>query len=105
MSWFFGNYLNICNVNIDAELNTFTIRVTKKKLTGLKNGFSSFENKKLKDLKDVRGGVSAASSYRVAPNACGSDCSDTDYYTDDASGNWKFKARLMISGPYYEGYE
>lgn len=68
-----------------------------KKLNGMKRDFSSLENKKLVNLGAIQGGQ----SNRSAPsNAAGQDCSDTDYYTDDSSGNWSFKSRLIICGPY-----
>lgn len=68
-----------------------------KKLTGMKRDFSSLENKKLSNLKLIKGGESNRSS---PSNAAGADCSDTDYYTDDASGNWTYKSRLIVCGPY-----
>ncbi|AZA86942.1 grasp-with-spasm system A modified peptide [Chryseobacterium shandongense] len=68
-----------------------------KKLKGMKKSFSSLENRKLINLGTIQGGQ----SNRSAPsNAVGQDCSDTDYYTDDASGNWQYKARLIACGPY-----
>lgn len=71
-----------------------------KKLKGMKGNFSSLENKKLSNLKFIKGGE----SNRSAPSfAVGADCSDTDYYTDDSSGNWTYKSRLTVCGPYSEG--
>lgn len=70
-----------------------------KKLKGMKNNFSSLENKKLVNLGSIQGGQSSRSA---ASNAVGGDCSDTDYYNDDASGNWTYCCRLIVCGPYPE---
>lgn len=51
-----------------------------KKLQGMKNGFSSLENKELKNLQAIRGGDDT--SRTSEPTACGSNCSDTAYYKD-----------------------
>lgn len=67
-----------------------------KKLKGMKNNFSSLENKKLVNLGSIQGGQSSRSA---ASNAVGADCSDSDYYTDDDSGNWSWKHRLIVCNP------
>jgi putative peptide modification target (TIGR04139 family) len=59
-----------------------------KKLIGMKKNFSSLENKKLKDLKSIQGGLMAGggTSYAVKCNLVNSEgCTDTDYYNDDRS--------------------
>lgn len=71
-----------------------------KKLKGMKSNFSSLENKKLVNMGSIQGG---GSNRSAASNAVGADCSDTDYYTDDSSGNWSYKGRLTVCGPYSEG--
>lgn len=64
-----------------------------KKLTGMKNNFSSLENKKLSDLKSILGG--GASSYSIKCNLVNSDgCTDTDYYNDD--GSYKSRGWLCV---------
>ncbi|AZI55205.1 grasp-with-spasm system A modified peptide [Epilithonimonas vandammei] len=61
-----------------------------KKLKKMKN-FSSLENKMLKDLKAVQGGIVAGSSHSAASNAGGN--SDTDHYSDASPGVWTFDYR------------
>ncbi|PQA96812.1 hypothetical protein B0A69_01725 [Chryseobacterium shigense] len=51
-----------------------------KKLQGMKNGFSSLENKELKNLQAIRGGDDSARTSEST--ACGNNCSDTAYYKD-----------------------
>lgn len=65
-----------------------------KKLNGLKKDFSSFENRKLKDLKSVKGGLgSMRASYS---NAVGEGCYDHDFYSDDSgTGQWTYEGRIV----------
>lgn len=51
-----------------------------KKLQGMKNGFSSLENKKLKNLQSIHGGDDSARTS--SQTECGNNCSDTAYYKD-----------------------
>lgn len=51
-----------------------------KKLQGMKNGFSSLENKELQNLQSIRGGGDTARTS--SQTECGSNCSDTAYYKD-----------------------
>jgi len=62
-----------------------------KKLTGMKKNFSSLENKKLGDLKSIKGGGNSASVENS--NAFGAN-SDLDYYSD-ASGTWRHVGRVV----------
>jgi putative peptide modification target (TIGR04139 family) len=63
-----------------------------KNLKGMK-AFSSFENKKLMDLKLITGG--ANTSYAIKSNvSCGDGCSESDVYDD--SGSYKFRATLQV---------
>lgn len=67
-----------------------------KKLQGMKSSFSSLENKKLKNLQAISGG---SASNRNAPSHYTTQqgsVDDTDYYTDDSPGNWKYKGRLLV---------
>lgn len=67
-----------------------------KKLQGMKSSFSSLENKKLRNLQVIKGG---ATSNRNAPSEYPTPqgtVQDTDYYTDDSPGKWKYKSRLII---------
>lgn len=53
-----------------------------KKLTGMKSSFSSLENKKLTDLKTVKGGNNTIqSNYAVQSNVdVGEGCTEFDVY-------------------------
>lgn len=64
-----------------------------KKLKKMKN-FSSLENKMLKDLKSVQGGlaIGGGSSRSAGSNAGGN--SDTDYYFDASPGVWTYGYRV-----------
>ncbi|MDV7698419.1 grasp-with-spasm system A modified peptide [Chryseobacterium soli] len=68
-----------------------------KKLTGMKNNFSSLENKKMKNLQSITGGATsnrnAASGYMSSEGPV----TDTDYYTDDVSGVWNYKSRTKLT--------
>lgn len=64
-----------------------------KKLIGMKNNFSSLENKRLQNLKAITGG--AASSRKAESNAGGQW--DQDYYSDDTAGEWKWVGRHTLS--------
>ncbi len=67
-----------------------------KKLQGMKSSFSSLENKKLKNLKAISGGTASSRNASSAYNTPQGRVEDTDYYTDDTPGNWKYKGRLII---------
>ena len=70
-----------------------------KKLIGMKKSFSSLENKKLKDLKSIQGGLlagGALGSSRSASSNAGGNW-DQDYYTDDTAGEWKWAGRHTLS--------
>ncbi len=66
-----------------------------KKLTGMKKNFSSLENKKLVDLKSIKGGIipESGSASVENSNAFGTN-SDLDYYSD-ASGAWVHVGRVV----------
>jgi putative peptide modification target (TIGR04139 family) len=67
-----------------------------KKVKGLKNNFSSLENKKLKNLTSIQGGKLPGSSTRTAAsNAQGA--SDVDHYSDDSTGNWTYVGREIYT--------
>ena len=70
-----------------------------KKLNGMKN-FSSLENKKLKNLQAISGG---SASNRNSPSEYSTPegtVHDTDFYTDDVAGEWKYKSRTtLVVGP------
>ncbi|NML70981.1 grasp-with-spasm system A modified peptide [Chryseobacterium sp. RP-3-3] len=68
-----------------------------KKLQGMKN-FSSLENKKLKNLQAITGGSSSNRDSPSQYNTPEGTVSDTDFYTDDVPGEWKYKYRLSV-GP------
>ncbi|MGK6343708.1 TIGR04139 family peptide modification target [Chryseobacterium sp. DT-3] len=51
-----------------------------KKLQGMKNGFSSLENKKMNNLGTIIGG--SETSRTSSQTLCGNNCSDTEYYKD-----------------------
>ena len=67
-----------------------------KKLQGMKSSFSSLENKKLKNLQAITGGSasnrSAGSQYTTPQGTV----YDTDFYTDDVAGEWKYKGRTSV---------
>ncbi|MDQ0065899.1 TIGR04139 family peptide modification target [Chryseobacterium lathyri] len=63
-----------------------------KKLQGMKNGFSSLENKQLKDLQSIRGGDDSARTS--SQSSSGSNSSDTVYYKDGIK-----TMTLVIEGP------
>ena len=68
-----------------------------KKLTGMKKNFSSLENKKLVDLKSIKGG--ADSTSMEASNVYNSvGGGDSDYYSD-TNGVWKYEGRVSWHGP------
>jgi len=67
-----------------------------KKLIGMKKNFSSLENKKLNDLKTVKGGLLAGGSSRKAPSNAGGNY-DQDYYTDDTAGEWTWVGRHTLT--------
>ncbi|WP_294287300.1 grasp-with-spasm system A modified peptide [uncultured Chryseobacterium sp.] len=75
-----------------------------KKLTGMKKNFSSLENRRLKNLQFITGG---AASSRNSPSgykdANGDNVADTDYYSDDTAGNWKYKGRHSLEVGQLEG--
>ncbi|SMO87813.1 putative peptide modification target, TIGR04139 family [Chryseobacterium rhizoplanae] len=63
-----------------------------KKLNGMKGGFSSLENKKLKDLKTIQGG-----SYNVQSNvSVGEGCIEYDTYTEPGG---KYIGRITVCSP------
>ena len=68
-----------------------------KKLTGMKSNFSSFENKKMKNLQSIKGGSassrSAPSGYR---NSDGTTTVDADVYSDNTPGVWTYKTRFVV---------
>ncbi len=67
-----------------------------KKLIGMKKNFSSLENKKLKDLKSIQGGLMAAGSSRKSPSNAGGQW-DQDYYTDNnTAGEWVYAGRHTL---------
>ena len=67
-----------------------------KKLTGMKKGFSSLENRELQNLNSVKGGLLAGgSSNRSAPSNAGG-ATDTDYYKDETSGVWTWHHRFIV---------
>ncbi|WP_449401464.1 hypothetical protein [Chryseobacterium wanjuense] len=62
-----------------------------KKLAGMEKSFSSLENKKMKNLNNIFGGLMAGgsnnqTSIASSEAAAGAGCSDMDYYTD---GVWQ----------------
>ncbi|KFF07971.1 TIGR04139 family peptide modification target [Chryseobacterium luteum] len=63
-----------------------------KKLQGMKNGFSSLENKKMNNLGTITGG--SGTSRTSNQTLCGPNCSDTEYYKDGAK-----TMTLYIDGP------
>lgn len=70
----------------------------------MKKNFSSLENKKLKDLKTIQGGLHAGggSSVRKADSNAGGEL-DSDYYTDATAGVWKWDHRLYVGELVSEG--
>lgn len=73
-----------------------------KKLAGMEKSFSSLENKKMKNLNNIFGGLMAGgsnnqTSIASSEAAAGAGCSDMDYYTD---GVWQ--KRLTACGPYQD---
>lgn len=52
-----------------------------KKLNGMKGGFSSLENKKLNDLKMIKGGLMDSSAINYVPTNSG-DCYDKETWVD-----------------------
>jgi len=67
-----------------------------KKLQGMKSSFSSLENKKLKNLQAITGGSASnrnSPSHYTTPQG---DVHDTDFYTDDVAGEWKYKGRTKL---------
>ncbi|MGG7471453.1 hypothetical protein ACVVIH_19785 [Chryseobacterium arthrosphaerae] len=70
-----------------------------RKLTGMKN-FSSLENKRLKNLQTISGGSASNRSAGSEYNSPDGRVVDTDYYTDDAGGQWSYKGRTtLLVGP------
>lgn len=69
-----------------------------KKLQGMKSSFSSLENKKLKNLQVITGGTASSRNAPSGYTTPEGEVSDTDYYSDDVAGEWKYKYRLTI-GP------
>ncbi|GEN75153.1 grasp-with-spasm system A modified peptide [Chryseobacterium hagamense] len=67
-----------------------------KKLKGLKNNFSSLENKKLKNLNLIQGGKLPGTSTRSAASGA-QGATDVDYYSDDSSGNWTYVGREIYT--------
>lgn len=68
-----------------------------KKLTGMKSNFSSLENKKMKDLKSIQGGLAAGTTKVITSNVpSGPDCTESDHYND----NGGYIGRLEVCGPY-----
>lgn len=69
-----------------------------KKLTGMKKNFSSLENKKLVDLKSIKGGlaqsVAAVDSTSMEKSNVYDSVGggDNDYYSD-TDGVWKYEGR------------
>jgi putative peptide modification target (TIGR04139 family) len=53
-----------------------------KKLIGIKNGFSSFENKEMKNLQTIVGGRAAESQKSVETSASCGGGYECDKYTD-----------------------
>ncbi|MGR3854475.1 MULTISPECIES: TIGR04139 family peptide modification target [Chryseobacterium] len=52
-----------------------------KKLNGMKSGFSSLENKKLNDLKVIKGGLMESSAVNYVATNSG-DCYDKETWID-----------------------
>jgi|GEM_PF-1334069 len=74
-----------------------------KKLTGMKKSFSSLENKRLQNLKAITGGAGSSRSSRSGYIDNGAQVTDTDYYSDDTSGNWTYKGRHTLQVGQLEG--
>lgn len=54
-----------------------------KSLKGMKNNFSSFENKKLSNLESIKGGLADAGTNLCSePTQAAENCSDCKYYKD-----------------------
>lgn len=67
-----------------------------KKLIGIKNDFSLFENKELKNLQSIAGGLAAASQISIESNCAEPGTAESDKYTDDG----KYIGRVTV-GPGY----
>lgn len=67
-----------------------------KKLQGMKNGFSSLENKELQNLQSIRGGSTSNRNSPSQYNSPEGQVNDTDFYTDDVEGTWVYKSRTSI---------
>ena len=67
-----------------------------KNLTGMKKNFSSLENKKLQDLKTLKGVLLAGGSSTMSAYSNAGGATDTDYYKDDTSGVWTWDHRFTV---------
>ena len=63
-----------------------------KKLIGIKNDFSLFENKELKNLQSIVGGLAAASQQSVESNCAEAGTYECDKYSDDG----RYVGRVVV---------
>ena len=54
------------------------------------------ENKKLQDLKTLKGGLLAGGSSTRSAYSNAGGATDTDYYKDDTSGVWTWDHRFTV---------